>query len=321
LNFAVGSTLKPFFNTFNFTTARPIETIVKEEKSGNIFMDKHSRAVEDSVQSVQIRGKQHVIGNTFVSTKLDINENISKEQKSNNLSMFERLKNREIIKPDMNANAASISVLLTQGLHTKDMNLMEGVISKKFQTNVLQNTLRRMTSNDVVELLELIVDRIHQTPTPPAVALANMMAWTKNILTIHLSSLLLMPNVREVTAKLFNLLRSQQEIFPTLFRLQGKLDLIISQISMSSSEIQKEKARNEDLFNPCIVFHDDSDDDDVLDRIKKDGDDEQDDDDEEEDEEEDESDTGESESDEEMEDSKQEKDNADLEDSSDSGTY
>ena len=25
---------------------------------------------------------------------------------------------------------------------------------------------------------------------------------------------------------------------------------------MSSAEIQKEKARNEDLFNPCIVFHD-----------------------------------------------------------------
>lgn len=49
-------------------------------------MDKHSRVVENSVQSVQIRGKQHVIGSTFVSTKLDINENISEEQKSNNVS-------------------------------------------------------------------------------------------------------------------------------------------------------------------------------------------------------------------------------------------
>ena len=56
----------------------------------------------------------------------------------------------------MNANAASVSVLLTQGLHTKDMSLMEGVISKSFQKSVLQNTLRRMTSNDVVELLELV---------------------------------------------------------------------------------------------------------------------------------------------------------------------
>ena len=51
-------------------------------------MDKHSRVIEDSVQTVQIRGKQHVIGNTFVSARLDINENVREKQKSNNVSLY-----------------------------------------------------------------------------------------------------------------------------------------------------------------------------------------------------------------------------------------
>lgn len=64
-------------------------------------MDKHSRAVEDSVQSVQIRGKQHVIGNTFVPTKLDINENVSEEQKSNNVSTQKFLYLTKCLEPNL----------------------------------------------------------------------------------------------------------------------------------------------------------------------------------------------------------------------------
>ena len=64
-------------------------------------MDKHSRVVEDSVQSVQIRGKQHVIGNTFVSTKLDINENVSEEQKSNNVSTQKFLYLTKCLEPNL----------------------------------------------------------------------------------------------------------------------------------------------------------------------------------------------------------------------------
>lgn len=64
-------------------------------------MDKHSRVVEDSVQSVQIRGKQHVIGNTFVPTKLDINENVSEEQKSNNVSTQKFLYLTKCLEPNL----------------------------------------------------------------------------------------------------------------------------------------------------------------------------------------------------------------------------
>ena len=64
-------------------------------------MDKHSRVVEDSIQSVQIRGKQHVIGNTFVPTKLDINENVSEEQKSNNVSTQKFLYLTKCLEPNL----------------------------------------------------------------------------------------------------------------------------------------------------------------------------------------------------------------------------
>ena len=69
----------------NFTTADITESIVKES-STNLFMKEHSRGVKDPIESAQIRGKQHVIGNTFVPTKLDINDNVKEEQKANNVS-------------------------------------------------------------------------------------------------------------------------------------------------------------------------------------------------------------------------------------------
>ena len=53
-------------------------------------------------------------------------------------------------------NAGSISVLLTQGLHTKDTKLLDEVISKQYHVNVIKNTLKRMSASDAVKLLVLV---------------------------------------------------------------------------------------------------------------------------------------------------------------------
>jgi len=42
-----------------------------------------------------------------------------------------------------------------------------------------------------------------------------------------------MPNVADSLGKLLTLLKVQQEIYPSLYSLQGKLDLLVSQVRFS----------------------------------------------------------------------------------------
>eukprot|EP00111_Clytia_hemisphaerica_P020266 TCONS_00059727-protein len=267
---ANGSSVQMDFNSFNFTEAGKEESITKD-LSSNLFMKEHSKISKKPVELAQIRGKQHVIGSTFTAPakipKLDINDNLQDLQKTD-MSMVERLKNLKDNEFGQMTNAGSISVLLTQGLHTKDTKLLDEVISKQYHVNVIKNTLKRMSASDAVKLLILIVDQIHHQPK--LMVFNNMMAWTKNILAIHLSSILLMSDVGDATGKLFNLLKAQQETYPALFSFQGKVDLLISQVSKTPDETKTEKAQEEDLLNPCVVFHDDSDDEDILDRVRRD---------------------------------------------------
>merc|ERR1712048_506412 len=89
---ASGSTLKPDFSNYNFSSAKKVGKIVKDVTK-NLLMKKDQIGESNApVEIAEIRGKQHVIGSTYGVPKLDVNENIKDRQSTEDLSMVERLK-------------------------------------------------------------------------------------------------------------------------------------------------------------------------------------------------------------------------------------
>lgn len=271
LKLASGSSLKPDFHDYNFSLARRHGKIIKDVIK-NMFLKDQTNEKNSPVELAEIRGKQHVIGNTYnVPKALDINDNVKDRQKTEDLSMDERLKNTspanlhpQIQSSNAAPNAASFSVLLIQGLHTNDVKLIHEILSKKVSHKIIRNTVQRMPPGVIVEFLNLIVDKIQYNPLPSISN--NMSVWIRSIMTVHLSSLVTKPDVAATLGKLFTLLKAQQEIYPSLFSLQGKIDLLISQVtkdSIDKDEKVKEK-EEEEMMNPSLVFHDDSEDEDEL---------------------------------------------------------
>ena len=54
------------------------------------------------------------------------------------------------------SNASSFSVLLLQGLHTNDLNLINDVLSKKVDEKIMQNTVQRLPSGVIIEFLNTV---------------------------------------------------------------------------------------------------------------------------------------------------------------------
>ncbi|KAI6134855.1 hypothetical protein EV401DRAFT_2052406 [Pisolithus croceorrhizus] len=140
--------------------------------------------------------------------------------------------------------AHSLTRTLIQALHSSDSRLLETCLNHS-DTSLIRNTVRRLPPQLCLPLLLACVERLAR-----GARAANMkgggggassqrammlITWIKTTLTVHSSHLIAMPDLVARLAGLHATLTSRLALQDSLLSLNGKLDMVLSQIEMRSS--------------------------------------------------------------------------------------
>ncbi|KIK30563.1 hypothetical protein PISMIDRAFT_87254 [Pisolithus microcarpus 441] len=140
--------------------------------------------------------------------------------------------------------AHSLTRTLIQALHSSDSRLLETCLNHS-DTSLIRNTVRRLPPQLCLPLLLACVERLAR-----GARAANMkgggggassqrammlITWIKTTLTVHSSHLITMPDLVARLAGLHATLTSRLALQDSLLSLNGKLDMVLSQIEMRSS--------------------------------------------------------------------------------------
>ncbi|KAH7887881.1 hypothetical protein F5I97DRAFT_1805814 [Phlebopus sp. FC_14] len=138
----------------------------------------------------------------------------------------------------------SLTRTLIQALHSSDSRLLETCLAHS-NPQLIRNTVRRLPPQLAVPLLLACVERLGR-----GARAANMkgggggassqrgmvlIAWVKTTLAVHSGHLMTMPDLVARLSSLHATLTSRLALQESLLSLNGKLDMVLSQIEMRSS--------------------------------------------------------------------------------------
>ncbi|XP_064622092.1 WD repeat-containing protein 43-like [Lineus longissimus] len=191
-----------------------------------------------------------------------------KRRKSNEMSMEDRLNAMGFDQSsDQAAPAAThppqadtLATLLTQGLQSQDKLIINNVL----QTNnekIIKNTVRRLPVPVVIPLVKELSRRMHGHAQVGHV----LIKWVKMVLTIHTSYLMTFPEIVDTLSSLYQMMDYRVGMFSRLSKLQGKLELMLSQVTSQTQDEEETVATQQ----PMLIYQEESSDeemdmDDVL---------------------------------------------------------
>lgn len=150
---------------------------------------------------------------------------------SNEASIEERLGAMDLDKKgrkDDLLQTTSFPVLLTQGLESNDLEMLNKVLQTR-NINLIKKTVLRMPLHAVIPLLQELTKRLQGHPNSAVL----MVQWLKCVLTIHASYLSTLPDLVHQLGTLYQLMESRVKSFQKLSHLHGKLILLITQVTAS----------------------------------------------------------------------------------------
>ncbi|KAI0793306.1 WD40-repeat-containing domain protein [Abortiporus biennis] len=141
--------------------------------------------------------------------------------------------------------ASSLTRTLIQALHSSDAGLLETCLAHS-NANLIQNTVRRLPPQLAVPLITACVERLGRGKGvgrgkgggagAGAQRGTGLIRWIRAVLIIHGGHLLTMPDLVARLAGLHQTLTTRLALQENLLSLSGRLDMVISQIEMRSSE-------------------------------------------------------------------------------------
>ncbi|XP_029642688.1 WD repeat-containing protein 43 isoform X1 [Octopus sinensis] len=188
---------------------------------------------------------------------------LSKKKRISELSLQDRLKainyDQSVEVPTTNQPplADSMAVLLTQGLTSEDRSILDNVLRKEHSEAIIQNTVRKLNIQAVIPLMNELSRRMSK----PHLVLPIYVQWVKVILSIHTSYLMSFPDLIDSLSSLHRLLDTRVAMFSKLTRLQGKLGLLLSQLT---SRHQDEQGDTQQEQHPLLVYQDASSDEEMY---------------------------------------------------------
>ncbi|KAJ3184738.1 hypothetical protein HDU87_004143 [Geranomyces variabilis] len=123
--------------------------------------------------------------------------------------------------------ATSLHHLLSQGIHTGDVQLLEQAFHVHDPDAILA-TVRRLPPSQVIPLLDQLTLRLQKKPTRAR----ELVEWVRAIVLVHAGYLLSSPHLAAGLASLYQTLDARVGVFQKLLRLSGRLDLVVSQNSL-----------------------------------------------------------------------------------------
>uniref|UniRef100_A0A8C5KUA6 WD repeat-containing protein 43 n=1 Tax=Jaculus jaculus TaxID=51337 RepID=A0A8C5KUA6_JACJA len=130
----------------------------------------------------------------------------------------------------------SFPVLLTQGLESNDLEMLNKVLQTR-NLNLIKKTVLRIPLHAVIPLLQELTKRLQGHPNSGVV----MVQWLKCVLTVHASYLSTLPDLVHQLGTLYQLMDSRVKTFQKLSHLHGKLILLITKTKRMPSPAQQAK--------------------------------------------------------------------------------
>jgi U3 small nucleolar RNA-associated protein 5 len=148
----------------------------------------------------------------------------------------------------------SFATLLAQALKTNDHALLETCFSSR-EDSLIKVSIQRLDSSLAVKLLERLAERMARTP----VRAGELNIWIKWVMITHGAYLVTVPNLLKTLSSLHSILSERVSALPKLLALQGRLQLLSSQI-----ELRREVAAG----TQDIMDEDDDDDDEEVEYVE-----------------------------------------------------
>lgn len=130
-------------------------------------------------------------------------------------------------KPD----ASSLSSVLEQALQSKDNAMLEYCLRTR-DGKTISNTIKRVSSVKVLELLEILVMKFEKSPG----RCARLCPWIRSILLHHTAYLMTQPDLVQNLSALYQILENRLKVHDQLQKLAGRLSLVIGQIHEAAAD-------------------------------------------------------------------------------------
>ncbi|GAA6047982.1 hypothetical protein JCM3770_006455 [Rhodotorula araucariae] len=152
--------------------------------------------------------------------------------------------------------ATTLTTTLVQALHSQDGPLLESCLAHS-NHNLVRSTVKRLPSGGLVlSLLEAIVDRLGKQKkgreglASPKRARA-LVAWLRETLIIHVGFLVTVPSLVTRLAALHASLSQRLALQAPLLALQGRMELVMSQIDLRQDRARVQTARSKKALKPA----------------------------------------------------------------------
>lgn len=128
--------------------------------------------------------------------------------------------------------ASSLVTVLEQALQSSDNDMLEYVLRVTDQ-NVIDATMARLPAMRVIPFLTRVVDKFEKRPTRGSL----LCRWIRAILMQHTAYLMTVPNLVTKLSALYQTLEARLRVFQQLYKLTGRLELVLGQISQRQAAI------------------------------------------------------------------------------------
>eukprot|EP00079_Xenopus_tropicalis_P011976 XP_002938471.3 PREDICTED: WD repeat-containing protein 43 isoform X1 [Xenopus tropicalis] len=120
----------------------------------------------------------------------------------------------------------NFAVLLVQGLESNDSNILNKVFQTK-SDSIIRKTVARIPVYAVIPLVHELTKRLQGHP----LSAVQMVRWLKAVLVLHASYLSTLPDLVPQLGMLYQLMENRVKNLHKLSRLNGKLYLLITQVT------------------------------------------------------------------------------------------
>lgn len=143
----------------------------------------------------------------------------------------------------------NLLVLLVQGLQSNDAKMLNHVLQHKNE-KVVAKTVRMLPSNHIISLVRELNKRLQGH----AQSGIGIVKWLKCVLMIHTSYLMSYPDLVNSLGSVYEMMNARTKLFPQLSKLQGKLQLVMSQVTSQAEALNQ----TSDKDGEPLLFYQDS---------------------------------------------------------------
>ncbi|XP_046551150.1 WD repeat-containing protein 43-like [Haliotis rubra] len=257
---AHGSYLKPTFEKVAYDPSQPEVCLIREDPLRTAFKK------DGGVSKIRTPGvsKEATVLVPANMVPKDPSLSADKRRKRQNsvgeLTMEERLHAISLDKSDTKGGASapptaeSVVHLLTQALQSKDKKLLSTVLHRSGE-KVIQKTIRKLPIVCVLPLVHELSKRMEGHPQ----SASKSVKWLKTVMAVHTSYLMTFPEIVDKLSSLYQMMDARVSMFSKLSRLQGKLDLVLTQITSHDQEDEEDAGKSQ---QPLLLYQDESSDED-----------------------------------------------------------